>query len=146
MRAQRREAPYCNQQDHVPGHLHSQVVSRKNEDIASLQAQVDALRADLAMYPHLDPELADLLVYAAGSLRVGMEAATPAPQAPQSDETTTGKPSSKPPRGGDPRARRELGWLVRTITRALDTFNNRRDNDWQRVPVDDSAVDVQRSA
>ena len=146
MRARRTEAPFCNISSHVAGDLHSTQLTRANEENARLQAQVDALRAELAMYPELDPELADLLVYAAGSFRVGMEAAVPAPKTAGFDEASTGKPTSKPPSGGDARARRELGWLVRTLTRALDTFNNRRDNDWNRVQVGDSAVDVREAS
>jgi hypothetical protein len=144
----RRIEEHCNVPHHVPGDVHSTQLTRANEEIARLTAERDAYRAQLKTAGDLDPHLADLLVYAAGSLRTGMEAASPhADSVPtDNDRTSTGKPGSRPPRGGDPRARHALDWLVRSMTRLLDSFNNQRDNDWVRVQVGESAIDVRKES
>lgn len=139
-----RHKPYCNHPDHVSGDLHSKQVGDRIKEIERLQAEIDAYRAQLAMYPHLDPGLADLLVYAAGTLRSAQEAADDsAASVPTDQDSGRGKPASRPPRGGDPRAKYALQRLVTTLTRGLDAWNGAKDRDWERVQVGESSILVE---
>ena len=136
MRARRTEAPFCNIASHVAGDLHSHVVSRKNEDIARLEAENAAFRAELnRLHPELDN--GDLLVHLAAALRTGEEAATAsAPSRPTDTDLSRGKPGSRPPHGVNNPAAAAVRQLVTRVTRALDSFETRQDNDWSQPRID----------
>ena len=131
-----RHEPMCNVTTHVPGELHSQQLTRKNEEIDVLTAERDAYLAELnRAHPELDN--ADLLRSLAQALRTGEEASVAtAASVPTDADSGRSKPGSRPPSGGNRHAAGALRQLVVRVSRALDSFAARQENEWQPHRID----------
>lgn len=134
---------HCDVETHphkdTPGiatHIHKKQLEDTKTEVRQLRAENEALRAQLGSqaWRRTTPE-GDLLVGLAEAFDIAHSFADPAPSAQVTDHTKTGrqKPESGEPKAGNKAARGALKALLRGVESQLETFHNRRENDWHSL-------------
>lgn len=127
---------------------HSRRMWQKQKRIDDLEADMRALQAWIAAQNGTGaPPDSDIVMLrdVADVLRKGYAAGEPAAAGQAMNAAThRPKPGSRPPSGGDPRARRALKHFRLRIRTEIATFHQRWERDMERDPDVDETVDVAR--